>query len=95
MAHADSCADTKQAHAELASSYQEEMESLASRASSAWPPQVRQLVEAREKAAASSAESAAHAEAEAAEAEFEAEADRLRQLAAEAQSKQQQAQAQM
>ena len=95
FACAESCADSKQAHTELARSYQEEMEGLASRAPSAWPSQVRQLVEAREKAAVSSAESAAHAEAEAAEAEFEAEADRLRELAAEHRSKQQQAQAQM
>ena len=87
--------DAKQAHAELARSFQEDMEGLASRAPSAWPSHVRQLVESREKAAASAAESAARAEAEAAETEYEAEAERLREVAAECRSKQQHAQAQM
>ena len=88
-------ADAKQAHAELARSYQDEMEGLAGKAPSAWPPHVRQLVESRERAAASAAEAAAHAEAETVEAEFEAEADRLRQTAAECRSKQEKAQGQM
>lgn len=87
--------DAKQAHAELARSYQDEMEGLAGKAPSAWPPHVRQLVESRERAAASAAEAAAHAEAETVEAEFEAEAESLRQTAAECRSKQEKAQAQM
>ena len=95
LLYADALSDTKQAHAELARSYQDEMEGLASQAPSAWPSHVRQLVESRERAAASSAESAAHSEAEAAEAELEAEAERLRDTAAESRSKQQHAQAQM
>lgn len=93
--HADLVSDAKQAHAELARSYQDEMEGLASKAPSAWPLHVRQLVESRERAAARSAEAAAHAEAETVEAEFEAEAERLRQSAAECRSKQEQAQAKM
>ena len=93
--HADMVSDAKQAHVELARSYQDEMEGLASKAPSAWPSHVRQLVESRERAAASSAEAAAHAEAETVEAEFEAESDRLRQTAAECRSKQEKAQAQM
>ena len=93
--HAGMVSDAQQAHAELAHSYQEEMEGLANRPPSAWPSQVRQLVDSRERAAVSSAEAAAHAEAEATEAEFEADSERLRQTAAECRSKQQQAQAQM
>lgn len=92
---AEMVSDTKQAHAELARSYQDEMEGLASKAPSAWPPHVRQLVESRERAATSSAEAAAHAEAEAAEAEFEAETERLREVAAECRSQQQHAQSQL
>ncbi len=92
---ADMVSNTKQAHAELARSYQDEMEGLASKAPSAWPSHVRQLVESRERAAASSAEAAAHAEAEAAEAELEAEAETLRDAAAESRNKQQHAQAQL
>ena len=92
---AEVCQEAKQAHAEILHIHQEEMEGLTSKPPSAWPQPVKQLVELKEKAAASSAESAAHAEAEAAEAEFEAEADRLREIATEARSRQQHAEAQM
>ena len=94
-AAAEACQEAKQAHAEILHIHQEELEGLTSKAPSAWPPSVRQLVDLKEKAAASSAEATAHAEAEAAEAEFETEAERLREVAAEARARQQHAESQM